>query len=62
MTQALIDDLRAAVGAYRRDGNDFHLLNWVREADALRHWRETGKGLCEPGIFIHIYPRKESND
>lgn len=57
MTQALIEDLRAAVTAYRRDGDDFHLWNWIREAQALCCWRDGGLGRS--GIFVHLFPRKE---
>jgi hypothetical protein len=62
MTEALIEDLREAVTAYRQDGDDFHLWNWIRLSEALRHWREHGGGLGGPGTIIQLLPRREQNE
>jgi hypothetical protein len=58
MTRGQIDELRKAVDAYRQDRDDFHLLNWIRQAETLRLWRRTGFG--GPGTFIHFLPRQET--
>jgi hypothetical protein len=59
MSQAQIEDLREAVQAHLRDGDDSHLLDWVYRAQVLRTWREAG-GLGGPGAFIHMLPRREN--
>jgi hypothetical protein len=55
MSEALIEDLREAVTAYRQDQDDFHLWNWIRLADALRTFRRPGFG--GRGTFVHFTPR-----
>ena len=61
MTEALTEDLRSAVASYRRDGDDFHLLNWINLANALRCWREKGGGPGGKGMYFHFTPRKEND-
>jgi hypothetical protein len=59
MSQTQIEGLREAVQAHLRDGDDGHLLDWVRRREVLRAWRDAG-GLGGPGTFIHLMPRKEN--
>jgi hypothetical protein len=55
MTVALMEDLREAVHAYRQSGDEYHLWNWIRLADALRAFRRPGFGGA--GTFFHFTER-----
>jgi hypothetical protein len=56
MTEALIENLRDAVVAYRRDGDDSHLLDWIHRVEVLRALRQGDLG----NTYIHFFPRKEN--
>jgi hypothetical protein len=58
MTQAQMEGLRKAILAYRQDGDDGHLLDWIQLAETLRAWRAAGLA----GAYTHCLPRSPAPD